>query len=130
MPLRKGECSARSSLCEIAPHLTASKNASRRLGSSKLDGSGRVDFSCMEVPGSSSQTTSNSSPRPSSSTEESLSRCDVTLPAVAGFTAEGTISITTKGRLRTTTNWPTSGHETIKVYLKSYVRGGQSLYIH
>src|SRR5438128_1216154 len=77
----------------------------------------------MEVPGSSSQTTSNSSPRPSSSTEESLSRCDVTLPAVAGFTAEGTISITTKGRLRTTTNWPTSGHETIKAYLKSYVRG-------
>src|SRR5439155_24000383 len=76
----------------------------------------------MDVPGSSSQTTSNSSPRPSSSTEESLSKCDVTLPVVAGFTAEGTISITTKGRLRTTTNWPTSGHETIKVYLKSYVR--------
>src|SRR5437667_12334389 len=84
----------------------------------------------MEVPGSSSQTTSNSSPGPSSSTEESLSRCDVTLPAVAGFTAEGTISITTKGRLRTTTNWPTSGHETIKLYIKSYVKGGQSLYIH
>ena len=43
-------------------------------------------------------------PKPSSSTEESLSRCEVNLLAVAGFTAEGTISTTTKGRLRTTTN--------------------------
>jgi len=27
MPLRNGECNARSSLCEMAPHRTASKNA-------------------------------------------------------------------------------------------------------
>jgi hypothetical protein len=66
--------------------------------------SGRVDLSCIEVPGSSSQTISSSSPKPSSSTEESLSRCGLTLPAIAVVTAEGTISTTTNGRLRTTTS--------------------------
>jgi hypothetical protein len=53
----------------------ASRKASSRRGSSKPVGSGSASFSCARAPGSTSQMTASSSPRASSSIEESVTRC-------------------------------------------------------
>ena len=74
MPERNGDWMLRTSAEEDAPQRTASRKAFNWSGGSKPVGSGRATSSLIRVPGSNSQTTWISSPRPSSSTEASETR--------------------------------------------------------
>src|ERR1017187_944114 len=75
IPLRNGDCIDLISAVDAAPHRTAFKKASNLTGGSNPDGSGKERLCWTDVPGSSSQTTWSSSPRASSSMEESVTRC-------------------------------------------------------
>src|SRR5947209_7401694 len=112
MPLRKGAWIFFTSAVEAAPQRTASRKASSLSGGSKPVGSGRATFSMTLAPGSISQMTCSSSPRPSSSTEASVSRCcgpaKVGLRAAVGSVL-GRTSLTIHCRERTLTSWPCSG---------------------
>jgi hypothetical protein len=75
IPARKGDWIRDVSAMEDAPLRTASRKASRLAGASKPVGSGRAIFSSTLAPGSNSQITWSSSPRPSSSMEINDTNC-------------------------------------------------------
>jgi hypothetical protein len=60
---------------KVFTRYTAFRKASNLAGESNPNGSGKERLCCTDVPGSSSQTTWSSSPRASSSMEESITRC-------------------------------------------------------
>lgn len=111
MPDRNGDWIFLTSAEEDAPQRTASKNAFKRTGESKPVGSGNATFSIILAPGSSSQTTCSSSPRPSSSIDDKLNKF-WPLPSplrVEVGKALGSTSFTIQLRDRTVTSCPCSG---------------------
>src|SRR5579862_3329051 len=86
---------------------------SSRAGLSKpLVGAGKLKRSCARTPGSISQMTCSSSPRPSSSIDETVTRfCGYHWfdERVSGGSAEGITSVTTNRRCRSSTIWPWTG---------------------
>lgn len=126
MPLRNGDWMFFTSAVDAAPQRTASRKASSLSGASKPLGTGRATFSTTFAPGSISQMICTSSPRPSSSTEESVSRCcgPATGNCIAGVgRLLGLTSFTTHGRERTCTSCPCSGGAVV-VMGEFLVRGG------
>src|SRR5437016_870087 len=112
MPERNGAWIVRTSADDEAPHRTASRKASSRSGGSKPVGSGRATFSITLAPGSSSQITFSSSPRPSSSTDDNVRRCCGDSRPVcrrSGGSVLAETSVTIQLRDRTLTIWPCSG---------------------
>jgi len=95
-----GAAAARSALV-AAPQRTASRNASSVPGSSWPEMVGRPARSMMWAPGSISQMTSNSSPRPSSSMDESETACG---RAAFDSSLDDATSATTHWRRRTSTS--------------------------
>ena len=81
MPARNGDWIVRTSAEDEAPQRTASRKASSRSGGSNPVGSGRATFSTTFAPGSSSQMTLISSPRPSSPPSASCRRGSPSAPA-------------------------------------------------
>ena len=74
-PLRKGACRKPLSALVAAPQRTASRKASNLSASSKPVIVGKPAFSITCAPGSISQMTWSSSPKPSSSMDDSVMRC-------------------------------------------------------
>ena len=96
-PLRNGAWSALVSADETAPQRTAFRKASNLPGSSNPVGSGKEPRSTTAAPASSSHTTRNSSPIPSSSTDDRVMRLQLgaTWPRNGdGVSSEGITSST------------------------------------
>src|SRR5271166_1761775 len=115
MPARKGACRTVVSAFVTAPQRKASRNAPKVAGSSNRPRarSGSVAESRILRPASNSHSTRSSSPRPSSSTLDNVTRVcpsPTVLDLISNGSVVGATSVTTQCRPRTLANCPSTGN--------------------